>query len=110
MFGVLPGAVSGLSGYNLTFSRFCQAITLLLYLCTALYPVLYPSVPVICPCHLCGLVLWSDLARCIRPVPVLVAVHPGPVSWSLCAALCGLIPVPDPVPVSVPVPSPVSGP
>ena len=34
---------------------FCQAITLLLYLCTALYPVLYPSVPVICP----GPAVWS---------------------------------------------------
>ena len=44
------------------------------------------------------LVLWSVQACSIWPVPVLVAVHPGPVSWSLCAVLCGLIPVSDPVP------------
>ena len=63
--------LSGLSGYDLTFSRFCQAITLLLYLCTALYPVLYPSVPVICPgpCHLVWSAVWSGPRHLICSCP-----------------------------------------
>ena len=71
----------------------CSVICLLsaswsvhLFLCTALYPVLYP-VPAICSV-LSGPVVCSD-ALYHWPVPVLVAVHPGPVSWSLCAVLCG---------------------
>ena len=34
-------------------------------------------------------VLSSVLVPVIRPVPVLVAVHPALSSWSLCVVLCG---------------------
>ena len=88
---------------------FCQAITLLLYLCTALYPVLYPSVPVIwlvwsCPCY----IIWS-LYPVLYPAPVICSALSGPVTCSgalyltcSCSGCCSswsciLVPVRCPV-------------
>ena len=83
-------SVSGLSGYNLTFSRFCQAITLLLYLCTALYPVLhpsvlYPSVPVICV--VCCLIWCAVSGLFLFWLLFILVLYPGPCALS-CVVLC----------------------
>ena len=114
----------------------CLHPGLCICLCTALYPVLYPSVPLVCLVWSCSPLLHLVPTSVLYPAPVICSVLSGPVvcsgalyltcscsgccsSWSCilvpvhCPVWSG--PVPDPcslslLPVSDPVPVPVPGP